>query len=84
MERTLMLSVKRRKVSYLGHLIRHERYDLLQLIIVGKVTGKRKVGRRKKSWLRNIREWTGIAGAAELFRRANDKDGFNKLIANLH
>ncbi|CAG9787492.1 unnamed protein product [Diatraea saccharalis] len=62
----------------------HQRYDLLQLIMMGKVAGKRKVGGRKKSWLRNIREWTGIASAAELFRRAKDKKDLNMLIANLH
>ncbi|XP_072933758.1 uncharacterized protein [Epargyreus clarus] len=81
-KRALMLTVKQRKVS-LGHVLRHPRYNLLQLIMMGKVAGRRKVGRRKKSWLRNIREWTGIASAAELFRRAKSKEGSKKLIANL-
>lgn len=83
-KRALMLTVKQRKISYLGHVLRHQRYSLLQLVMMGKVAGKRKVGRRKKSWLRNIREWTGIASAAELFRRAINKEDSKKLIANLH
>ena len=48
--RKLMQTIKTRKVAYLGHVFRHERYDLLQLIIMGKIAGKRGVGRRKKSW----------------------------------
>lgn len=35
-KRNLMLTIKKRKVSYLGHVLRHERYDLLQLIMMGK------------------------------------------------
>ncbi|KPJ12090.1 hypothetical protein RR48_01077 [Papilio machaon] len=34
---------------------------------MGKIAGKRRVGRRKKSWLRNIREWTNIAGVEDQF-----------------
>lgn len=35
-----------------------KRYMLLQLIVMSKVKGKRRSGRRKTSWPRNIREWT--------------------------
>ncbi|KAI8436964.1 hypothetical protein MSG28_010381 [Choristoneura fumiferana] len=42
------------------------------------------VGRRKKSWLRNIREWTGVKSAAELFRVAKDRIRCAELTANLH
>ncbi|CAH2247873.1 jg12239 [Pararge aegeria aegeria] len=72
-----------RKVAYLGHVLMHERYELHQLTMMGKVTGRRGAGRRKKSWLRNIREWTGIASAAELFRLAKNRQEFTKLTANL-
>ncbi|CAH2242185.1 jg22897 [Pararge aegeria aegeria] len=65
---------------HIWHVLRHERYALLQLIMMGKVAGRRGVGRRKKSWLRNIREWTGIA-SAELFRLAKNRQEFTKLTA---
>ncbi|CAH2235402.1 jg5970 [Pararge aegeria aegeria] len=81
--RELLHTMKIRKVAYLGHVLRHERYELLQLIMMGKVAGRRGVGHRKKSWLRNIREWTGIASAAGLFRLAKDRQKFTKLTANL-
>ncbi|KAI8436544.1 hypothetical protein MSG28_010075 [Choristoneura fumiferana] len=82
--RQLMQTIKKRKVAYLGHVLRHDRYELLQLIMMGKVAGKRAVGRRKKSWLRNIREWTGVKSAAELFRLAKDRIRYAELTANLH
>ena len=81
--RKLMQTIKTRKVAYLGHVFRHERYDLLQLIMMGKIAGKRGVGRRKKSWLRTIREWTGVTSAAELFHLARDKARFAKLMSDL-
>ncbi|CAH2074324.1 unnamed protein product, partial [Iphiclides podalirius] len=34
--------------------------------MTGKIEGERLVGRRKKSWLGNIREWAGIARAEQL------------------
>ncbi|KPI98284.1 hypothetical protein RR46_09500 [Papilio xuthus] len=71
-----------RKVSYLGHVLKRDRYSLIQLILMGKVPGKR-IDRRKKCWLRNIREWTGVASAAQLFRLARDKGKYGELIANL-
>ncbi|KAI8422973.1 hypothetical protein MSG28_014063 [Choristoneura fumiferana] len=55
-----------------------------ETIMMGKIEGKRRVGRRKKSWLRNIREWTGIASVEELFSLARDKERYAELTANLH
>ncbi|XP_039756529.1 uncharacterized protein LOC120631148 [Pararge aegeria] len=81
--RELLLIIKKRKVEYLGHVLRHERYQLLRLIMMGKVEGKRRVGRRKKSWLRNIREWTNVVSVEALFRLAQDREKFAELTSNL-
>ncbi|CAH2207478.1 jg23512 [Pararge aegeria aegeria] len=83
-QRELWKTVKKKKVAYLGHVLRHDRYRLLQLIMMGKVAGKRCIGRKRKSWLRNIREWTGMASAAQLFSLAREKENYQKLTANLH
>ncbi|XP_026325470.1 mitochondrial coenzyme A transporter SLC25A42-like [Hyposmocoma kahamanoa] len=58
------------------------RYHLLHTIMTGKVAGIRKFGRRT-SWLRNIREWTGIQTVEQLFRLALDKERSRKLTADL-
>ncbi|CAH2237495.1 jg12828 [Pararge aegeria aegeria] len=80
-QRELWKTVKKKKVAYLGNVLRHDRYRLLQLIMM---TGKRRIGRKRKSWLRNIRELTGIASAAQLFSLAREKENYRKLTANLH
>ncbi|CAH2227180.1 jg14584 [Pararge aegeria aegeria] len=51
---------------------------------MGKVAEKRRIGRKKKSWLHNIREWTGIASTAQMFSLAREKENDQKLTANLH
>ncbi|CAH2219177.1 jg26275 [Pararge aegeria aegeria] len=43
-QRRELLHTKIRKVAYLGHVLRHERYELLQLIMMGKVARRRGVG----------------------------------------
>ncbi|CAH2238465.1 jg23936 [Pararge aegeria aegeria] len=58
-------------VAYPGHVIRHDRDGLLQLIIMGKVAGTRRIGCKRKSCL--LRGWTGIAIATQLFSLASEK-----------
>ncbi|CAH2231744.1 jg7157 [Pararge aegeria aegeria] len=76
MQRELWKTLKKKKVAYLGHVLLYDRYMLLQLIKMGKVAGKRRIGRKRKSWFRNIREWTGIASAAQLFSLASEKENY--------
>ena len=40
-QKELLLAVKERKIRYLGHIMRGERYEILRLIIEGKIQGKR-------------------------------------------
>ena len=81
--RELLTIIKVRKVSYLGHVLRGGKYKFLHLIIKGKIEGRRGVGRRQISWLRNIREWTGIGSVKELFRAAQDRDAYSRVIVNV-
>lgn len=78
-DRVLLTSIKRRKLSYFGHVIRGPKYDLLKLLIQGKVEGKRWIGRKKLSWLRNVRQWTGLR-VEQLFRIAADREAYQQLI----
>jgi len=59
-ERTILETIKKRKTAYLGHVLRQDKYRFLQLIMEGKIEGKRGPGRRQCSWLKNIRDWTGL------------------------
>ena len=42
----LLLKLKERKTRYLGHIMHGDRYEILRLIIEGKIEGRRSVGRR--------------------------------------
>ena len=65
-------TIKRRNIEYLGHIMRNNKYLLLQLILQGKVDGRRGPGRRRNSWLQNVHQWFGMS-SLELFRQATDK-----------
>ena len=79
----ILRSVKIRKMSYLGHVMRNEKYQLIQLILQGKIEGSRSQGRRRTSWLKNIRQWTGMT-TVQLFRTAVNKVIWTNMIANIH
>ena len=81
-DREMLTTVKRRKAAYMGHILRNNKYELLQLIIKGKIEGRRGPGRRQISWMRNIREWTGM-DTQTLIRIAENREEFALVIANL-
>jgi len=58
-ERLLLMTIKCRKIAYLSHILRGEKYRLLQLILKRKIDGRKSVDERQISWLRNIIQWTG-------------------------
>lgn len=79
----LMNIIKARKLEYLGHIMRNEeRYGILQTILQGKILGRRGPGRRRISWLKNLRTWFNIT-STQLFRIAADKVRIAMMIANI-
>ncbi|KAL0860165.1 hypothetical protein ABMA27_010472 [Loxostege sticticalis] len=78
----LINTIKRRKLSYFGHVMRNDKYRMLQLVIQGKIAGKRSVGRRRHSWLKNLREWFGCS-TTSLFRAAASKVKIALMLSNL-
>ena len=49
--------VKRRKLQWYGHVFRSS--GLAKTVLQGTVKGGRRIGRQRKRWEDNIREWTG-------------------------
>lgn len=78
----IVFTVRKRKFEYFDHVMKGERYNLLQLIIQGKIAGKKSRGRRIMSWLRNLREWF-VCSSIKLFRAVGPKIGIVMMIANL-
>ena len=82
-DRNLLTSINKRKTAYLRHILRHSRYSLLKLILEGKIEDQRGPGRRKFSWLKNIRDWTELDSHL-LLKAAADSEVFAVIVANLH
>lgn len=74
LDRQLLKTVKNRKISYLGHLMRNDKYKFIQTILKGKIEGKRARGRRELSWLKNIQEWTGYREERSLLYAAKNRE----------
>lgn len=74
----LLATVKHRKITWYGHVIRHD--SLSKTILQGTVEGSRRRGRQKKAWMDNIKEWTGYNGA-NLLRMAEERETW-RVLAN--
>lgn len=78
----VMFTIKKRKLEYFGHVMRGEKYRILQNIMQGKIQGRRCPGRRRTSWLKNLREWYGV-NSTSLFRAAANKIKIIMMIADV-
>ena len=72
-----IITIKRRKMQWFGHVIRHP--TLANTILQGWVTGSRKPGRQRKQWLDNVLEWTGL-GVEEALRVADVRQIWRTMI----
>lgn len=78
-DRDLVVDIKKRKTAYLGHVIRSDRMKLLKVIKGGKIEGRRGIGSGQHSWLKNIRDWTGL-DSHSLFRAAQTEPSSPRLL----
>jgi hypothetical protein len=82
-QKELLTTIKTRKLEYFGHILRNnQRYNILQLILQGKIEGKRSVGRRRISWLKNLRDWYNTT-SIDLFRASLDRNIVANMISNI-
>ena len=79
--RELVLSIKKNKLVYYGHLKRH--HSLQKLVLEGKVDGKRGRGRRRKSWNGNVSEMTKMS-MAQCSVEALDRSEWRTMVSNLY
>ena len=81
-EQEILYTIKKRKLEYFGHISRNTKYEMLQIIMQGKVDGRRGPERWRTSWLMILRQWYG-ASTKTLFKRAVDKVQIALMIANV-
>ena len=77
---TLIETIKKRKLAYYGHIRRHD--TLQRRILEGKVEGKRGRGRRRKSWLGNIEEASGMK-INQCCEMAKNREKWRSMVSNL-
>lgn len=75
----LVSIVKTRKLQYLEHITTEDKYHLLQVVMQGKMQGRRSDGRRRQSQMRIPRE----GNIDQLFRAALSKISIEMMIVNL-
>ncbi|XP_077287784.1 uncharacterized protein LOC143912378 [Arctopsyche grandis] len=81
-KRELLSVVKRRKLRYLGHVMRNPKYEIIQLILQGKVQGKRGVANEKKThlmdgqspWMVAFYKTHQIQDATNMILQATERD----------
>lgn len=56
----VLYNVKRRRLEYFGHVIRNAKYRPLDIVMEGKIEGRRKLRQRKTLWLKNLQDWFGM------------------------
>ena len=74
----LLITVKRRKLQWYGHVSRSS--GLAKTILQGTVKGGRRQGRQRKRWKDNIRELTGLEFAKSQ-RAVENRGKWRKLVA---
>uniref|UniRef100_A0A8D8LPD3 Craniofacial development protein 2 n=1 Tax=Cacopsylla melanoneura TaxID=428564 RepID=A0A8D8LPD3_9HEMI len=78
----VLVTIKKRKLEFFGHVMRNDKYNLVQLVIDGEIVGKRSVGRPITSWIGNIKEWYNLTDM-ELYEAAQCKKTISIMIAHL-
>ena len=75
--------MKKRKLTYAGHVLRGSSGETHLLILEGRVEGRRGRGRPRTSWIDNIKEWTNIDSYEKVKRTAEDRSRWKSIIVNL-
>ena len=57
-KRSLLDSIKYRKTVYYGHVVRHQSSQ--KIFLEGRIEGRKGRGRPRKTWYKNIEDWTSM------------------------
>lgn len=82
-QKELLTTIKTRTLEYIGHIMRNnQRYNVLQLILQGKIEGKISFGRRRISWMKNLLNWYNTT-SIDVFRASLDRNDIANMISNI-
>jgi len=85
-KRTLLSTIRRRQLEFLGHVVRKE--GLENLVLTRKIEGNRYRGRQRKTFLGSLREhvankWRTDIRSSGILHLARERDRWNIMIANV-
>ena len=80
-KRSLIETVKKRKLFFFGHVMRHD--SLQRVLLEGMVEGKRGRGRPRLQWSDNITQWTGLT-CEKAKRTAQDRKRWRFVTGNVN
>ena len=82
-KRSLIKTIRKRQMEFLGHLNRHK--DLEHLALTGKIEGKRSRGRKRLTYLESLNVWvTGKErNNAEFLRISEDRVEWRRMITDV-
>ena len=78
-ERSLLASVKKRKLLYFGHIMRKQGDNLEKEVMQGTTPGSRARGRPRTAWMTNITSWTRLS-LEQLLRLTEDRQQWRMMV----
>ena len=77
-KRELLGHVRKRKLTYYGHLCRDHGCQITKTVVEGYVEGRRRRGRPRKQYIDNIKQWTQLT-TSQCVRAAEDRSRWKQL-----
>ena len=79
-KRELLGHVRKRKLTYYGHLCRDHGCQITKTVVEGYVEGRRRRGRPRKQYIDNIKQWTQLT-TSQCVRAAEDRSRWKQLVS---
>ena len=71
------------KLRFAGHILRGSSGKLAQIVVEGFIDGKRDIGRQRRTWGDDIKEWTKSENLRTAKRISEDRDCWKIMVHNL-
>ena len=78
MERSLVMTIRKRQLKFVGHVER--KGELKKLVLEGKIKGKRQRGRKRLDFMEGLALAAGCS-AVTVLRQTGDRVGFKNMVA---
>ena len=79
-KRELLGHVRKRKLSYFGHLCRDHGCQITKTVVEGYVEARRRRRRPRKQYIDNIKQWTQLT-TSQCVRAAEDRSRWKQLVS---